>query len=86
MVAFLGVPLSTRCTITTATSPPASGPPLHIHHDADEVFVIHAGRHLFQLEDEQFEKGPGETVFVPRGKAHTFQILGTETARCANAF
>ena len=67
-------------SITTATSPPASGPPLHIHHDADEVFVIHAGRHLFQLEDERFEKGPGETVFVPRGKAHTFQILGTETA------
>lgn len=67
-------------SITTATSPPASGPPLHVHHDADETFVIHAGRHLFVLEGETFEKGPGDVVFIPRGKEHTFQILGTETA------
>lgn len=67
-------------SVTTSTSPVGSGPPLHIHHDADETFLIHAGRHLFQLDDETFEKGPGEAVFIPRGRRHTFQVLGTETA------
>ena len=73
--------LSTAATdgamsITDSVSPPQSGPPRHIHHDADEAFVILSGECEFWLEGQSSIHGPGETVFVPRGREHTFRIAG----------
>lgn len=53
------------------------GPPLHLHEDQDEVFMIEAGDFLFQLGDAQQRLRAGDTVFVPRGKAHAFRQLST---------
>jgi hypothetical protein len=33
------------------------------------------------MEGETLEKGPGETMFVPRGREHTFQVVGDEPSR-----
>lgn len=35
----------------------------------------------FWLEGETFTRGPGQAVFVPRGKEHTFRIVGGEPFR-----
>ena len=68
-------------SITDSVSPPGSGPPRHIHHDADETFVMLTGDSEFCLEGERFTRGPGQTVFVPRGKEHTFRIVSDVPAR-----
>ncbi len=68
-------------SITDSVSPPKSGPPRHIHHNADETFVLLSGDSEFWLEGEKFTRGPGQTVFVPRGKEHTFRIVSDVPAR-----
>lgn len=68
-------------SVVDSVSPPNSGPPRHIHHDADETFVILSGDVLFWLEGDQFTRGPGQTMFVPRGKQHTFRVISDAPAR-----
>lgn len=68
-------------SIVDSVSPPRSGPPRHIHHDADEVFVILSGECEFWLEGETFTAGPGETTFIPRGKEHTFRVTSDHPCR-----
>jgi len=68
-------------SITDSVSPPASGPPRHIHHDADEAFVVLTGDVEFWLEGESFLRGPGQTAFIPRGREHTFRIVGVKPSR-----
>ncbi|MCD9854464.1 cupin domain-containing protein [Epilithonimonas sp. JDS] len=48
------------------------GPGLHIHHQDDEIFYVISGAFLFQINEEIFMGKKGDTVFVPRGTAHTY--------------
>ncbi len=48
------------------------GPGLHIHYQDDEVFYVVSGEFLFQLENEIILGKAGDTVFAPRGLAHTY--------------
>ena len=68
-------------SITDSVSPPGSGPPRHIHHDADETFVVLTGDSEFWLEGKRFIRGPGQTAFVPRGKEHSFRIVSNVPSR-----
>lgn len=68
-------------SIVDSVSPPDSGPPRHVHHDADETFVLLTGDVEFWLEGESFTRGPGATVFVPRGKEHTFRVVSDTPSR-----
>lgn len=68
-------------SITESVSPAGSGPPRHVHDDADECFVILSGDVDFLLAGERVAKGPGDTVFVPRGTDHTFHVSGERPAR-----
>jgi quercetin 2,3-dioxygenase len=52
------------------------GPPLHLHHDQDEVFIVEEGQYLFQVGEQQHRLGPGDTIFLPRGVPHGFCQLG----------
>jgi quercetin dioxygenase-like cupin family protein len=47
-------------SITDSVSPPGSGPPRHIHHDADETFIMLTGDSEFWLDGERFARGPGQ--------------------------
>jgi len=49
-----------------------SGPPLHIHNNADETFYVIDGELLVFVGDERIEAGPGDFVFGPRGVAHAY--------------
>ena len=57
---------------------PGAGPPLHIHHDADETFEIIEGKFRFRWKDQEVEAGPGSVVFIPRGTPHTFRHIGDQ--------
>jgi mannose-6-phosphate isomerase-like protein (cupin superfamily) len=53
-----------------------SGPPaLHIHHADDEAWRVLEGNLRFRFGDRTVEAGPGSTVFVPAGVAHTYEAL-----------
>ncbi len=51
------------------------GPPLHIHHDQDEIFYVVEGDYQFKVGDETFVAKPGDTVFGPRNVPHTWLQL-----------
>jgi len=60
---------------------PGYGPPRHIHHDADETFLIQSGDVEFWLEGDSKVCTSGDVVFIPRGKQHTFRVVGERSAR-----
>ena len=43
--------------------------------------MILTGTCKFWLEGDEFTAGVGESVFIPRGKAHTFKVVGDEPCR-----
>lgn len=50
-----------------------SGPAaLHLHHSDDEAWHILDGELTFRYADHVETAGPGMTVFVPAGVAHTY--------------
>lgn len=60
---------------------PGYGPPLHVHHDADETFHVLAGRYRFFCGGRTLDAGVGDTVLVPRGAPHTFLNTGDGRGR-----
>jgi mannose-6-phosphate isomerase-like protein (cupin superfamily) len=54
-----------------------SGPAtLHVHNSDDEAWHILAGELIFRYSDRTETAGPGTTVFVPAGVAHTYSAGG----------
>jgi mannose-6-phosphate isomerase-like protein (cupin superfamily) len=50
-----------------------SGPAtLHVHHSDDEAWHVLEGELTFRYADRTEAAGPGATVFVPAGTAHTY--------------
>ena len=68
------------CVLDSVT-PPGFGPPIHVHANEDETFVILSGELEFFLAGERFTKGPGETAHIPRGTEHTFLTIGDQPSR-----
>lgn len=59
------------------------GPPQHIHRDEDELFLVLEGRLRLMTQDEEIPAGEGTMAVLPRGVAHTFQVV-SDTARFVN--
>lgn len=55
--------------------------PLHVHHSDDEAWHVISGALRFRFADEEGVAGPGSTVLVPAGVAHTFGNAGPEPSR-----
>jgi quercetin dioxygenase-like cupin family protein len=55
-------------------------PPLHVHHDHDETFLVLEGRISLHLPGWTVELGPGESCFAPRGVPHVYRVE-SEAAR-----
>jgi quercetin dioxygenase-like cupin family protein len=55
-------------------------PPLHVHHDHDEGFLLLEGDLSLFLPDREIRLRPGEFVLAPRGIPHTYQV-GDSPAR-----
>ena len=60
------------------TTPPGHGPPPHVHHREDELFIVLEGTSRYLGENGWSEPvGPGGIAYTPRGVRHTFQNCGT---------
>ena len=68
-------------TITMAEVPPGHGPPHHVHHSDDEVFLIIEGQYRFLVDGVWKDVGPNGLVFLPRDCPHTFVNAGSTTSR-----
>src|SRR5262245_53552022 len=55
-------------------------PPLHVHHYADETFLVLEGQVSLHLPGQSVVLGPGESFFAPRGVPHVYRVE-SETAR-----
>lgn len=64
-------------------APKGFAPPLHRHLFEDELFVVFEGELVFHRGDDRIHGEPGSVAFLPRGHAHTFQVL-TDSARFMN--
>jgi len=61
--------------IETVERSEGMGPPLHVHRDCAESFLVLAGRYRMHLDGTDFDCPAGSFVYVPRGMTHTFQTL-----------
>ena len=57
------------------------GPPPHRHLAEDELFYVFEGTIRFTAAGETRDVGAGESVFVPRGTAHSYRNEGNSDAR-----
>ena len=67
--------------VVAATEAPDSGPPLHIHRNEDELFLVVEGHYSFFAEERWVEVGPGGLVYLPKGLAHCYRNIGTTAGR-----
>lgn len=68
-------------SIVDTWSPAGSGPPRHVHEDADEVFVLVSGRVELWIEGETSFLEAGQAARIPRGAEHTFRVTDEGPAR-----
>jgi quercetin dioxygenase-like cupin family protein len=69
-----------------AVNAPGEGPPLHVHTREDETVYVLEGDFRWKLGDDLSETGPGSFVFIPRGLAHTWEVVGDRPGRALITF
>ncbi|MCE9620893.1 MAG: cupin domain-containing protein [Actinomycetia bacterium] len=67
-----------RYDFMVSTIPYLAGPPLHIHDDQDDAFLVLEGTLTVQVGDELIDLGPGDFASVPPGLAHTFSNINAD--------
>lgn len=50
----------------------------HVHDD-DKIDAVVSGRFAVSMQGETVELGPGDAVHVPRGMAHSAEVLGEDS-------
>ncbi|RIK45862.1 MAG: hypothetical protein DCC58_05130 [Chloroflexi bacterium] len=61
--------------------PPAPGPPLHRHEDADETVYVLEGALDMTIGERTLSAAPGAVMFVPRGALHGISNPGPGATR-----
>ena len=59
-------------------APQGFGPPLHIHNDDDEFFLVLSGDVRLQHGDDVIEGEAGSLLYTPRGISHSFCVDSDE--------
>ena len=57
------------------------GPPLHVHHNEDEVIHVIEGEYEFWLDGDVVPVPAGASIFLPRGVPHTFRVISEKPGR-----
>jgi len=63
-----------RYAVLEILVPEGDMPPLHVHHEEDEVFHIVDGEVTFFLPGRQLSLTAGETFRAPQGVPHTYRV------------
>jgi quercetin dioxygenase-like cupin family protein len=58
--------------------PRTAGPPLHVHSNEDEAFLVCSGVLTAQFGERGLELNAGEVIWLPRGIPHAFANLSDE--------
>jgi quercetin dioxygenase-like cupin family protein len=58
--------------------PPGHGPPMHVHHSDDEIFIVLKGEFEYTAGGETHQGGPGCVVYLPKDCPHTFKCISEE--------
>ena len=61
-------------SLLEADEPPDFGPPLHLHHDADEAFFVVSGEYIIFVEGRDFTCPAGSFIYIPKGIVHGFRV------------
>lgn len=72
-------------SLLEADEPPNFGPPLHIHHDADEAFYVLSGEYIIFVDGRDFTCPAGSFIFIPKGVPHGFRV-GSAPSRKLNLY
>jgi mannose-6-phosphate isomerase-like protein (cupin superfamily) len=75
-----------RYTALEVIAAPGAGPPLHIHQNEDEHFIILEGTVCFVCGDRTFNATAGTSVTVPKGVRHTWANLSDTDIRLLGLF
>ncbi len=62
-------------------TPKGIGPPLHIHHNEDEIFYILEGEMIAQVGNERVTLKPGSFCLMPKGVEHAYKVISDEPCR-----
>lgn len=68
-----------KAAVMEAVQRKGQEPPRHRHSEIDETFYVIEGKITFFVEGETISVPAGTSVFIERGKEHSF-IVETETA------
>lgn len=66
-----------RYAVLEITVPEGDMPPLHVHHEEDEVFHILDGDVTLFLPGREVRLAAGETFRAPQGVPHTYRVDST---------
>lgn len=75
-----------RFTVTESIVAPGGSAPVHLHHTADEIFVVTYGSIRFTVAGDQFDAATGAIIVLPRGTAHGFVNRTAAPARLLALF
>ena len=60
---------------------PGCSPPMHLHRNEEEHFVVLAGIYRILIEDKMLDAPVGTSTTVPRGARHSWRNISNETSR-----
>jgi mannose-6-phosphate isomerase-like protein (cupin superfamily) len=59
---------------------PAGGTDYQTPHTEDEIYVVTAGRAMFEAGEDKVEVGPGSVIYVAAGELHRFTNVTSDLA------
>ncbi|MDN5765392.1 MAG: cupin domain-containing protein [Humibacillus sp.] len=60
--------------------------PPHIHHGHDELWYVLEGEHIFTVGGTEYQAGPGDLLFGPRGVPHAQRRVVPRVGRVLELF
>lgn len=68
-------------SVTSELTPPGGGPPLHVHANEDEIFLVAEGQLSYFVSDTWTEVAVGGAVYLPKGTPHCYRNVGSTPSR-----